>query len=58
MGEEWMPNKALSIPLLKKLIREIEHDILQAQDPEDKHFLTVFSCYICVTYVIYLIWTA
>ena len=54
MGEEWMPNKALGIPLLKTLIREIERDILEAEDPEDKHFLTVFSCYICVTYVISL----
>ena len=27
---------------------------MEAQDPEDEHFLTVFSCYICVTYVISL----
>ena len=54
MGGEWLPNKALSIPLLKRLISEIENGILETEDSEDKHFLIVFSCYICVAYVVSL----
>lgn len=54
MGDEQRTNKALSIPLLKALLRSIEENIRHAEEPGDKHAWIIVSCYVAVCYVISL----
>ena len=54
MGQEWVPNKALNIPLLKRLLKEVELLIAATSDKEECHDWVVFSAYVVVTYVISL----
>ena len=43
MGEEWRTNKALSIKLMVKLVKQIEVCIAQAKTPAARHKWMVFS---------------
>ena len=54
MGEEWKTNKAFSIKLLIKLIKQNELSILQATTPASKHKWMVYATYVVVTYVVSL----
>ena len=46
MGDEQRTNRALSIPLLKKLIRQVESNIAMTDSPEETHRWVVMSAYI------------
>ena len=54
MGEEWRTNKALSIKLLIRLVKQNEPSILQAKTSASKHKWMVFATYVVITYVVSL----
>lgn len=54
MGQDWRPNKALSIDLIIHLVGLVGLKITEALEPSKKHEWIVFGTYLVVTYVMSL----
>lgn len=54
MGQDWIPNRAMSLNLLRELAYRTELRIAGEGDPEAKHRWVVFSAFLTVAYVVSL----
>jgi hypothetical protein len=54
MGHDWRPNQAMSIPLLLRVLEEIEYQIEAAMSWREENRWTVFHTYAAVCYVVLL----
>jgi hypothetical protein len=54
MGQDWRPNQAMGIPLLLKVLEEIEYRIEAAMSRREENRWTVFHTYVTVCYVVSL----
>ena len=54
MGQVCKPNLAMSIPLLKALIKNTEVKIEQSEDNEEQHMWLVFLNYVTISYTVSL----
>jgi hypothetical protein len=54
MGQDWRPNKGMSIALYLRMLNEVEQMILNAPSPRDLNRWIVFQSYAVVSYVVSL----
>ena len=54
MGQDWKPNKAISNPLMTKLLERVEAKVKQADVTDDRYRWVMAGCYFCFCYVVSL----
>ena len=54
MGQDWRPNRAISNPLMIKLLSRVEGKVRSSTDPEDRIRWVMSGSYFCFCYVVSL----
>ena len=52
MGQDWRPNKAMSIDLILELVKRVAERVDASTSEKDKEQWITFGAYFCVTYVL------
>jgi hypothetical protein len=54
MGQDWRPNRAISVELMEELLSESERRALAAQDEKSRHKWVLGGAYFCMCFVLSL----